>query len=116
VAFDLLRSLVATHPFVDGNERTAPETAAVLYARSGRRLDCDDRVSRPLERFGTGASAVDREAVRHVGAVEAPCERPVAGGRRSRTRASRYVTRRPPYPGDGRTDSPPRERPRDGDR
>jgi death-on-curing protein len=63
VAFDLCRLLVANHPFVDGNKRTALNTVAVLYARNGRRFDYDDEVRSILKRFRTDASALDREAV-----------------------------------------------------
>lgn len=62
-AFQLLRLLVANHPFVDGNKRTALNTTAVFYLLNGYRFDYDDEVREILKEFGTDATAVDEEYV-----------------------------------------------------
>jgi death-on-curing protein len=62
-AFHLLRLLVANHPFVDGNKRTALNTTAVFYLLNGYEFDYDDDVRAVLKQFGTDERAVDREAV-----------------------------------------------------
>ena len=43
-AFHLLRLLVANHPFVDANKRTALNTAVVFYLLNGYRLEYDDEI------------------------------------------------------------------------
>ena len=43
-AFHLLRLLVANHPFVDANTRTALNTAVVFYFLNGYRFEYDDRI------------------------------------------------------------------------
>jgi len=43
-AFRLLRLLVANHPFVDANKRTALDTTVVFCALNGHRLEYDDRI------------------------------------------------------------------------
>jgi death-on-curing protein len=58
-AFDLLRLLVATHPFVDGNKRTALNTTAVLYLLNGSRFGYDEAVRETLKQFGTDEGTVD---------------------------------------------------------
>ena len=60
-AFHLLRLLVANHPFVDGNKRTALNTAVVFFRRNGYRFEYDDEVREILKRFGTDETAVDTE-------------------------------------------------------
>lgn len=43
-AFHILRLLVANHPFVDANKRTALNTTAVFYFLNGYRLEYDDEI------------------------------------------------------------------------
>jgi len=58
-AFHLLRLLVATHPFIDANKRTALNTTAVFYFLNGYRFTYDDEVRTLLKQFGTDQTAVD---------------------------------------------------------
>ena len=58
-AFHLLRLLVANHPFVDANKRTALNTTAVFYFLNGYRFEYDEEIRTLLKRFGTNESAVD---------------------------------------------------------
>lgn len=60
-AFHLLRLLVANHPFVDGNKRTALNTTIVFYLLNGYRLHYDDEIRELLKQFGTDEAAVDQE-------------------------------------------------------
>jgi len=60
-AFHLLRLLVADHPFVDANKRTALNTAVVFYFLNGYQFEYDDRIRTILKRFGTDEAAVDEE-------------------------------------------------------
>jgi death-on-curing protein len=62
-AFHLLRLLVANHPFVDGNKRTALNTTTVFYLLNGYRFDYDDEIRRILKAFGTDETAVDEQQV-----------------------------------------------------
>ncbi len=62
-AFHLLRLLVANHPFVDGNKRTALNTVVVFYLLNGHRFDYDDEIRGILKRFGTDESDVDETRV-----------------------------------------------------
>lgn len=62
-AFHLLRLLVANHPFVDGNKRTALNTVTVFYFLDGYRFEYDNEIREVLKRFGTDESAVDEERV-----------------------------------------------------
>jgi death-on-curing protein len=62
-AFHLLRLLVANHPFVDGNKRTALNTAVVLYLLNGYRFEYDDEIREILKQFGTDETTVDEDAV-----------------------------------------------------
>lgn len=63
-ATELLRLLVAEHPFVDGNKRTALNTVVVLYEMNGHALPYDDhRIRSILKRFGIDATGVDTAAV-----------------------------------------------------
>lgn len=62
-AFHLLRLLVANHPFVDANKRTALNTTAVFYFLNGYRLVYDDEIRSILSQLGTDEAAVDQAAV-----------------------------------------------------
>jgi death-on-curing protein len=56
----LMRLLVADHPFVVGNKRTALNAAAVLYDLNGYDFAYDDEEVRSmLKAFGTNLDAVD---------------------------------------------------------
>lgn len=58
-AFHLLRLLVANHPFVDANKRTALNTTAVFYFLNGYRFEYDDEIRTILKQFGTDEATVD---------------------------------------------------------
>jgi len=60
-AFHLMRLLVANHPFVDGNKRTALNTTDVFYFLNGYRFAYDEEIRTTLKRFGTDEQAVDEE-------------------------------------------------------
>src|SRR6056297_2811669 len=60
-AFHLLRLLVANHPFVDANKRTALNTTVVFYFLNGYRFAYDEEIRTILKRFGTDEAAVDEE-------------------------------------------------------
>jgi death-on-curing protein len=60
-AFHLLRLLVANHPFVDANKRTALNSTVVFYFLNGYRFEYDDEIRTILKRFGTDEAAVDEE-------------------------------------------------------
>lgn len=62
-AFHLLRLLVANHPFVDGNKRTALNTTTVFYLLNGRRFEYDEGIREILAKFGTDEKAVDEDDV-----------------------------------------------------
>ncbi|AQL44149.1 death-on-curing protein [Halorientalis sp. IM1011] len=62
-AFHLLRLLVANHPFVDGNKRTALNVVVVFYLLNGFRFDYDDEVREILAKLGTDEKAVDENDV-----------------------------------------------------
>lgn len=62
-AFHLLRLLVANHPFVDANKRTALNTTAVFYFLNGYRLTYDNEIRSILSQLGTDQAAVDQAAV-----------------------------------------------------
>lgn len=62
-AFHLLRLLVANHPFVDGNKRTALNTTVVFYFLNGHTFDYDDEIRQILRRFGTDQATVDETEV-----------------------------------------------------
>ncbi|WP_340101693.1 type II toxin-antitoxin system death-on-curing family toxin [Salinibaculum salinum] len=62
-AFHLLRLLVANHPFVDGNKRTALNTTTVFYLLNGRRFEYDNEIREILAEFGTDEKAVDEDDV-----------------------------------------------------
>lgn len=61
--FHLLRLLVSNHPFVDGNKRTALNTASVFYLLNGYRFEYDGEIREVLKRFGEDEPAVDEEQV-----------------------------------------------------
>jgi death-on-curing protein len=58
-AYHLLRLLVANHPFVDANKRTALNTTVVFYFLNGHRFEYDDEIRAILKRFGTDEATVD---------------------------------------------------------
>jgi death-on-curing protein len=62
-AFHLLRLLIANHPFVDGNKRTALAATAAFYFFNGYEFDYDHGVRSILKSFATDAGAVDRTEV-----------------------------------------------------
>ena len=62
-SFHLLRLLVANHPFVDGNKRTALNTVTVFYLFNGYRFAYDDEIREVLKQFGTDERTVDQEYV-----------------------------------------------------
>ncbi|MFB6250919.1 MAG: type II toxin-antitoxin system death-on-curing family toxin [Halobellus sp.] len=62
-AYHLLRLLVANHPFVDGNKRTALNTVVVFYFLNGYRFDYDDEMREVLKQFGTDETTVSEERV-----------------------------------------------------
>lgn len=59
--YHLLRLLVANHPFVDGNKRTALNTVVVFFFLNGYDLDYDQRIREILKQFGTDETAVAEE-------------------------------------------------------
>lgn len=71
-AFHLLRLLVANHPFVDANKRTALNTAVVFYFLNGYRFNYTDEVRGILKQFGTDEATVDEAEV--VGYLRARTE------------------------------------------
>lgn len=60
-AVHLMRLLVADHPFVDGNKRTALRTVVVFYMLNGYRFEYGDEIRTLLHRFATDEAAVDIE-------------------------------------------------------
>jgi death-on-curing protein len=62
-AYHLLRLLVANHPFVDGNKRTALNTVSVFYLLNGYRFAYDDEIRTILKRFGTDEAIVEEKRV-----------------------------------------------------
>jgi death-on-curing protein len=71
--FQLLRLLVANHPFVDGNKRTALAATVTFYALNGYDLDYDDEIRSILKRLGTDETAVEEsEAVQYLRDCTAP--------------------------------------------
>jgi len=53
--------LVANHPFVDGNKRTALNTVSVFYLLNGYRFEYGNEIRSILKRFATGEETVDEE-------------------------------------------------------
>ena len=62
-SFHLLRLLVANHPFVDGNKRTALNTVTIFHLFNGYRFGYDDVIREILKQFGTDEKTVDEEYV-----------------------------------------------------
>jgi death-on-curing protein len=60
-AFHLLRLLVANHPFVDGNKRTALASTVTFYALNGFDLDYDRELKELLKELATDEAAVDQQ-------------------------------------------------------
>ena len=59
-----MRLLVANHPFVDGNKRTALATVTVFYGLNGCDLDYDDDdVRKHLKSFATDERSVGVQEV-----------------------------------------------------
>jgi death-on-curing protein len=58
-AVHLMRLLVAGHPFVDGNKRTALRTVVVFYMLNGDTFDYGDEIRSLLGQFATDDAAVD---------------------------------------------------------
>ncbi|MBV0902274.1 type II toxin-antitoxin system death-on-curing family toxin [Haloarcula salina] len=58
-AVHLMRLLVADHPFVDGNKRTALRTVVVFYMMNGYAFEYGDEIRALLHRFATDEAAVD---------------------------------------------------------
>ncbi|WP_236044989.1 type II toxin-antitoxin system death-on-curing family toxin [Haloarcula nitratireducens] len=57
----MLRLLVANHPFVDANKRTALNTTVVFYFLNGYRFEYDNQIREVLKRFGTDEATVNEE-------------------------------------------------------
>jgi len=62
-ATQLMRLLVANHPFVDGNKRTALSSTVVFYALNGLDLDYGPEIKDHLKRFATDEASVDETGV-----------------------------------------------------
>jgi len=62
-AFHLLRLLVANHPFVDGNKRTALNATTVFYLLNGYRFDYDDEIREILKQFAMAETTVGEDHV-----------------------------------------------------
>lgn len=60
-AVHLMRLLVADHPFVDGNKRTALRTVVVFYMLNGYTFEYGDEIRALLHRFATDEAEVDTE-------------------------------------------------------
>lgn len=62
-AAHLMWLIVADHPYVDGNKRTALWSAAYLYDLNGYRLEPDDTIRTILRDLATDAEDVDLPGV-----------------------------------------------------
>jgi death-on-curing protein len=62
-AYHLMRLLVANHPFVDANKRTALNTVTVFYFLNGYRFAYDNEIRAILKQFGTDERTVDEPDV-----------------------------------------------------
>jgi death-on-curing protein len=60
-AIHLMRLLVADHPFVDSNKRTALRTVVVFYMLNGYTFEYGDEIRALLHRFATDEANVDTE-------------------------------------------------------
>jgi len=58
-AVHLMRLLVADHPFVDGNKRTALRTVVVFYMMNRYTFEYGDEIRALLHRFATDEAVVD---------------------------------------------------------
>lgn len=58
-AVHLMRLLVADHPFVDGNKRTALRTVVVFYMLNGYTFEYGDEIRALLHRFAIDEADVD---------------------------------------------------------
>lgn len=58
-AVHLMRLLVADHPFVDGNKRTALRTVVVFYLLNGHTFEYGDEIRALLHRFAMAGAEVD---------------------------------------------------------
>ena len=61
--FHLFRLLVANHPFVDGNKRTALNTIAVFYFLNGYRFSYVEGIMDILKRISSDEAEVERQVV-----------------------------------------------------
>jgi death-on-curing protein len=57
----LMRLLVAEHPFVDGNKRTALRSVVVFYFLNGYTFEYGDEIRALLHRFAMDEATVDIE-------------------------------------------------------
>ena len=62
-AFQLLRLIVANHPFVDGNKRTALMSVRIFYALNGLKFDYDREIKTILKNLATDEADVSTETV-----------------------------------------------------
>lgn len=62
-AFQLVRLIVANHPFVDGNKRTALMSARVFYALNGLEFDYDREFKAILKEIAMDEANVESDAV-----------------------------------------------------
>lgn len=62
-AFQLMRLLVANHPFVDGNKRTALASTVSFYALNGYDLNYGSEVKDVLKRLATDEAEVSEDEV-----------------------------------------------------
>jgi death-on-curing protein len=60
-AVHLMRLLIADHPFVDGNKRTALRKVVVFYMLNGYTFEYGDEIRAVLHRFATDEAEVDIE-------------------------------------------------------
>lgn len=60
-AFHLMRLLVANHPFVDGNKRTALASTTAFYALNGFDFDYGHEIRTLLKQLATDESQVNQE-------------------------------------------------------
>jgi death-on-curing protein len=65
-AYHLLRLLVANHPFVDANKRTALNTVTVFYLLNGYRFEYDGDIRSVLRGFARDADADREEITRYL--------------------------------------------------
>ncbi|WP_266079970.1 type II toxin-antitoxin system death-on-curing family toxin [Haladaptatus caseinilyticus] len=62
-AVHLMRLLVADHPFVDGNKRTALRTVVIFYMLNGYTFKYGDEIRALLHRFAIDEATVDIDTV-----------------------------------------------------